>query len=228
MVDRPSFSVPEDCDPRHIRVLAGEMNRYVSRAGLKLESALDRLSINLQGCRVLDIGISTGGFADCVLHRGAESVVGVDVGRGQLHESLLKDSRVTLYEGINARSLSQSSFAQEQGLESFDVVVIDVSFISLSVILKEVLLWLRPGGIVVSLVKPQFEVGRKFLNKQGLVKKDYDYTELESEVKQWFSQEQISVKNYIESPLQGGDGNREFLLHGEKLVGNKGGCVGSI
>lgn len=232
VISKPSYLLPDLCAQEHtqaqeraqeraqeqvkVQVRSGEMDRFVSRAGLKLEGALETLKLDVKGFRVLDVGISTGGFADCLLQKGAAQVVGVDVGKGQLSPSLCQDDRVIVYEKTNARNLEGTDFAQNHPKHTFDLLVLDVSFISLDRVLDDPLKWLKPNGEVLALIKPQFEVGRSHLNKRGVVKSESSLLDLEQKAKQWFSKRNISVKKYLKSVLRGENGNQEFFLLGQK------------
>jgi 23S rRNA (cytidine1920-2'-O)/16S rRNA (cytidine1409-2'-O)-methyltransferase len=190
--------------------------RFVSRGGLKLRGALDRLQIDPSGWRVLDVGISTGGFSDCLLKAGATHVVGVDVGHGQLASTLQVDPRVVLFEGINARNLSEPDLwrllLSANGEQKFDLVVIDVSFISLTLVLPQVIQYLDKDGLLLALVKPQFEVGRDGLGKNGIVKDPELYREVQEKILATSHVLGLKVEDYFESSIQGSDGNREFFL----------------
>jgi 23S rRNA (cytidine1920-2'-O)/16S rRNA (cytidine1409-2'-O)-methyltransferase len=195
---------------------AGEA-QYVSRGGLKMQGALQRTGFDVKGLKVLDIGISTGGFADCLLQRGAGAIVGLDVGHGQLAAQLQKDPRVRLFEGVNARDLS-SEIIQKQLSESnagrkFDLVVVDVSFISLTLVLPELIQYLEESSPVIALVKPQFEVGREGLGKNGVVKDPSRFGEVEAKIRRACSTLDLTVEDYFESSIEGTDGNREFFLY---------------
>jgi len=205
---KPSFP----CDPQWpIELEAHEEDRYVSRAGLKLEGAITACSIDFNNCSVLDIGCSTGGFSDCALKHGASVVVGVDVGHDQLHQSLLDNSAMHLYEGVNARSLPDETI-QQHAPEGFDRVVMDVSFISQSLILPEIARNLKTGGLLISLVKPQFEVGKEHIAKGGIVKDLTQFDVVQQRITQQSKRLGMSVEYYGPSPIKGGDGNHEFLM----------------
>lgn len=190
---------------------------YVSRGGIKMRGALDQTKLNVTGFHVFDIGISTGGFSDCCLQAGAARVVGVDVGHGQLAEKLRNDDRVAHLEGVNARMLVSPSAAQPvidaNDGRRFDLVVIDVSFISLKYILPVVPRFLAPGGHVIALVKPQFEVGRAGLSKKGIVKDAALFPVVESSIKDVCASLGLAVESYFGSSILGSDGNQEFFLH---------------
>ena len=194
-----------------IRVEPLPEDRYVSRAGLKLAGILDHTGLQPDGWHALDVGCSTGGFSDCLLQRGAELVVGVDVGRDQLAEKLRNDSRMHLFEGLNARQLTREQIAP-YGDEGFDAAVMDVSFISQTLILPQLPPLLKTGGHLLSLVKPQFEVGPEGIGKGGLVRDENLYSGVEENIRALCEQLGLHVRDYIESPIKGGDGNREFLL----------------
>jgi len=194
-----------------IRVLDSHLSKYVSRAGLKLEAALEYLGIALDGAVALDIGQSTGGFSDCLLHFDCAKVVGVDVGHDQLADKLRQNPQVLCLEGINARNLPFERLRAEAP-EGFDVCVMDVSFISQTLIIPELPKLLKSGAYFISLVKPQFEVGKEGVAKGGLVKDVSLYKEVKSRVCHIAEQVGLNLVHYFESPIVGGDGNREFLL----------------
>jgi 23S rRNA (cytidine1920-2'-O)/16S rRNA (cytidine1409-2'-O)-methyltransferase len=185
---------------------------FVSRGGVKMQGALGRTGLVVAGYRVLDVGISTGGFTDCLLHEGAGHVVGVDVGHGQLADKLKADSRVTLIEGVNARDLSGVGLIETNAGHKFDLAVIDVSFISLTLVLPEVIQYLKESARVLALVKPQFEVGREGLGKNGIVKDASLYGEVEAKMRRCCEANGLTVEDYFASPIEGTDGNREFFV----------------
>ena len=187
-----------------------EQDRYVGRGGLKLEGALEHFGLDVGGKRCIDVGASTGGFTDCLLQRGAAHVCAVDSGRGQLHGRLLEDIRVTSVEGYNARSLN----AEEFGF--FDIAVMDVSFISQTLLHAPVFSVLRDGACFISLIKPQFESGRSALGKGGIVKKASDREAAVRRVVESAILCGFSLKGVIRSSIEGGDGNREYLAFFEK------------
>lgn len=200
-------------DSNAVEVESGEANRYVSRGGLKLEGALKSLNLNVEGMRVLDIGISTGGFTDCLLQSGVSSVMGVDVGHDQVHKSLLNNRKLQVFEGINARNLSSQDFLKGQ---SFDLAVMDVSFISITLILPEIARVLGSGAKLLSLVKPQFEVGPENLARGGIVKDERLYDEVKNKVIEVSEKSGFTIIDYISSPIEGKDGNREFFIYASK------------
>lgn len=180
-------------------------DKYVSRGGLKLEAALDAFNISVEGKRCIDVGASTGGFTDCLLQRGAQSVCAVDSGRGQLHPDISSDIRVTSYEGYNARYLDRDE------LGCFDLAVMDVSFISQTLIHPSLALLMRDGGVFIGLIKPQFELDKSKIGKGGIVK-NAKYRE--AAVERVLSSAAIcgfSPIGLIKSPIEGGDGNFEYL-----------------
>jgi 23S rRNA (cytidine1920-2'-O)/16S rRNA (cytidine1409-2'-O)-methyltransferase len=190
-----------------IEVRGGD--RYVSRGGHKLEGALTGFSLDVGGARCLDLGASTGGFTDCLLQHGAREVVALDVGHGQLHWRLRQDKRVIVYEGINARDLA--GFAREHNLGVFDLVVADVSFISLRKVLPPAFDLLSSGGRVCALIKPQFEAGRAEVGKGGIVRDTAVRERVVRELVTWAEGYQVTTVGTIPSPLPGRDGNEEFL-----------------
>ena len=184
--------------------------RFVSRGGLKLEAALDHCGIDISDKTCLDIGQSTGGFTDVLLQRGAAHVVGVDVGHGQLHPRLSADPRVTALEGVNARHLQAGELPQE----SFDLVVADLSFISLALVLPALAAYV--GADALLLVKPQFELQPEDIGKNGLVKSASSYPRVESRLREACAAQGLTVLAYFPSPVTGGDGNHEFFLHARR------------
>ena len=182
-----------------------EKDGFVGRGALKLEGAIGHFELDVSGKRCIDVGASTGGFTECLLRHGASHVCAVDSGRGQLHKSLLDDIRVTSVEGFNARALSQEDF----GL--FDVAVMDVSFISQTLIHPALCSVLSDGAVFVSLIKPQFEAGKSALGKNGIVKKPADREMAVRRVLESARACGFAVQDVIRSPIVGGDGNREYL-----------------
>ncbi|UVK38276.1 TlyA family RNA methyltransferase [Mesorhizobium sp. AR10] len=186
---------------------------YVSRAALKLIAGLDHFGLDPAGSEALDIGASTGGFTQVLLERGATHVTAIDVGHGQLHPDIAGDPRVTVVEGLNARELSVADLAGRVP----DFIVSDVSFISLKLALPPALALARSGTKAVFLVKPQFEAGREAIGKGGLLKDPYDAARVAGLLQEWLE----GVPGWRTlglhlSPIEGGDGNREFLLAGIK------------
>jgi 23S rRNA (cytidine1920-2'-O)/16S rRNA (cytidine1409-2'-O)-methyltransferase len=197
-------------DPAEPIVVAGPGPRFVGRGGEKLDAALDHFGIDVRGRRALDVGASTGGFTDCLLQRGAAGVVAVDVGRSQLHERLRDDRRVTSRERTDIRDLS----ADDAG-GRFDLVVADVSFISLRSVAAPVLERLAaPVADVVVLVKPQFEAGRQIVAKgRGVVRDPGVWTQVLTDVGSALVSHGAAMMGIMVSPLTGADGNVEFLAH---------------
>ncbi len=187
--------------------------RYVSRGGLKLEGALAQVGLDVTGLRCLDVGQSTGGFTDCLLQHGAVQVTGLDVGQGQLHPQLRADARVTAHEKVNARDSEALAAVLK---EAFDLLVGDLSFISQTLVLPAVLAWLKPGGQLLMLVKPQFELQPARIGKGGIVRDPALYAEVEQRLRQCCADQQVEVLHWLDSPIAGGDGNREFFIHGRK------------
>lgn len=206
---KPGEKLPDTVD---LRIAEAPEERYVSRAGLKLEALLETLARRLDGLTVLDIGQSTGGFSDCALRYGAERVIGIEVGHDQLDASLRNDARVTCLEGVNARRLP---FAELERIapDGIDVVVMDVSFISQTLILPEIARVLHAGGELYSLVKPQFEVGPGKVDPRGIVRDAALYATVADTLQQACQSHGLMVDHWQESPILGGDGNHEFLLH---------------
>ena len=183
--------------------------RYVSRGGLKLEGALRAAGLDPRGLRCLDVGQSTGGFTDCLLQHGAAEVVGVDVGHGQLHERLRTDPRVTCIEKRNARELDAATLGVPA---AFDLVVGDLSFISLTLVLPALVALLREGGQLLLLVKPQFELQPGQLSKGGIVRDAALYPVVERRIRDACAANGLQVQGWFDSSIRGGDGNREFFV----------------
>ena len=201
--------LPEACQ---IEVTDDAELRFVSRGGLKLEAALTRCSVEVAGLNCLDVGQSTGGFTDVLLQRGAARVVGLDVGRAQLAASLVGDARVLLHEGLNARDVAGSQFEQDEPRHSFDIVVADLSFISLTHLLPTIANYLALNGQALLLVKPQFELQPVDIGKGGLVKDAASYPRVEQRIRDACAELKLSVRDYFASTIDGGDGNKEFFV----------------
>ncbi len=199
-------------DGVELRLLDTAETRYVSRGGLKLEGALRHTGLDVNGLRCLDVGQSTGGFTDCLLQHGASQVVGVDVGQGQLHPRLRSDPRVVCIEKCNARELSAAALASAGGAPPFDLIVGDLSFISQTLVWPAVVPLLAPDGHLLMLVKPQFELQPADLGKGGLVKDAARYAVVRERMEQACQDNGLRMRAYFESPITGGDGNREFFV----------------
>jgi 23S rRNA (cytidine1920-2'-O)/16S rRNA (cytidine1409-2'-O)-methyltransferase len=203
---KPSLTVnPES----KIEIIAPKP-KYVGRGGLKLEKALASFNISVSGKICIDVGASTGGFTDCLLQNGARKVYAVDVGHGQLDESLAGDDRVVNLEKTNFRTMDISVFKEE-----IDFICIDVSFVSLKLVLPRAAEILSSGGELAALVKPQFEAGKSNLNKNGIVKSPKVHKEVLEEIV-LFCGGFLNVKDVDFSPVKGGDGNIEYLLYAGK------------
>jgi 23S rRNA (cytidine1920-2'-O)/16S rRNA (cytidine1409-2'-O)-methyltransferase len=205
VVTKPSLELPSNAE---LTVAADETDRYVSRGGLKLAGALAHSKLAVAGRLCLDVGQSTGGFTDCLLQAGAARVVGVDVGHDQLSPKLRADPRVECIEGINARALQKSVVAERR----FDLIVADLSFISLTLVLPQLPALLAPGGNMLLLVKPQFEVGPEHVGKGGIVRDAGLYAGVEAKLRQAAAAAGLRVIDWFASPITGGDGNREFFI----------------
>jgi 23S rRNA (cytidine1920-2'-O)/16S rRNA (cytidine1409-2'-O)-methyltransferase len=190
-------------------VVEGPGPRFVSRAGVKLDAALDRFGLDVAGRRVLDAGASTGGFTDCVLQRGASAVIAVDVGHGQLHERVRSDPRVTVWDRTNVRHLDPARVDPP-----VELVVGDLSFISLRLVLDPLLAVLAPDGDLVTLVKPQFEAGRQVVSRgRGIVSDPEVWSEVLTQVSSALEDRGAAIMGAMASPITGSDGNVEFVLH---------------
>ncbi|MGM0825638.1 MAG: TlyA family RNA methyltransferase [Pseudomonadota bacterium] len=216
-LSKPSEKWPEDTC---FEVAPDPEERYVSRAGLKLEAVLATLELRLDGLNVLDVGQSTGGFSDCALQAGARHVIGIEVGHGQLDARLRSDPRVTCLEGINARAMrNEPSLQDALSKHPVDLAVMDVSFISQTLILPELAALLPANGRLISLVKPQFELTPNALDKRGVVRDPANYPRVEARLRDACQSLGLTVQHWQASPITGGDGNREFLLYAQKTNG---------
>lgn len=198
---------PGDLVEPDVALAVDEPEPYVSRGGHKLAAALDAFGIDPSGRVALDVGASTGGFSDVLLQRGARRVYAVDVGRGQLAEALRRDERVVSLERTNARTLTATTFA-----EPIELAVVDVSFISLGLVLGPILATLAHGAPIVPLVKPQFEVGRGEA-KGGVVRDPAAHRAVLERIVAQAAALRLGARDVIASPILGPEGNREFLLH---------------
>jgi 23S rRNA (cytidine1920-2'-O)/16S rRNA (cytidine1409-2'-O)-methyltransferase len=204
---KPAQAVTEDV----VIVIADQARAYVSRAALKLAHALDHFALSPKGLDCLDIGASTGGFSEVLLERGARHVTAIDVGHGQFAPALARDPRVTLFEGLNARDLERKHLKAPP-----QFVVCDVSFISLKLALPRALDLAGPGARLVALIKPQFEAGRTALGRDGVIKDELAQRQVCDDIASWLKARAWSVIGLLASPLQGGSGNKEFLIAAEK------------
>ena len=212
--------------------------RYVSRGGLKLEGALKTSGVDPTGKLCLDVGQSTGGFTDCLLQHGAAKVVGVDVGHGQLHARMREDERVVAIEGVNARALSPADLQVDDGEDDevgealevveapaeprFDLIVGDLSFISLTLVLPAVVQFLADDGQLLMLVKPQFELQPGQVGKGGIVRDEAMYAVVEKRLHDACAALELKVLRWFDSPIAGGDGNREFFIHAVRAAAKAG------
>jgi 23S rRNA (cytidine1920-2'-O)/16S rRNA (cytidine1409-2'-O)-methyltransferase len=202
-VDKPGTRV---CESSQI-TLRGEDIPYVSRGGLKLEGALNAFALDAKGCICLDIGASTGGFTDCLLQHGARRVYAVDVGYGQLAWKLRQDPRVVPLERSNMRHLPLDAIPEE-----IDLATIDVSFISLKIVVPAALKFMKPGSRIVALIKPQFEVGKGKVGKGGVVRNADAHRQVVSDLKNFFrTHHQLDVNAVVPAPIKGPKGNQEYF-----------------
>lgn len=202
-------------------VLLSTPARFVSRGGQKLEAALHSFGVDLKGKRVLDVGASTGGFTDCVLQHGASDVTSLDVGKSQLHDRLMRDARVTVLDSTNARMITISKVGD------FDVIVADLSFISLRQVATALCEVLRPHGDMILLVKPQFEAEKSEVDKgAGVIRDSEIHQRTIAQVVEAFHLRGMKQSGLIESPLRGADGNTEFLLHLRREIFSSAHSVG--
>ncbi|MFC1798620.1 TlyA family RNA methyltransferase [Thermodesulfobacteriota bacterium] len=203
IIDKPGTLISQDS----VVHLIEDDHPYVSRGGLKLEKALQAFHLNPTGLFCLDVGASTGGFTDCLLQHGATHVFAVDVGYGQMAWKLRNDSRVTVIERSNIRYLPDDALPCR-----VDIVTIDVSFISLKIVVPAVLKFLNPSAAILALVKPQFEVGRNKVGKGGVVRDAALHDEVISELTRFFHDTGLSYQALVPSPIFGPKGNREFIM----------------
>ena len=203
-VDKASESFSDDVEIR----IKGDSpeSRYVSRGGLKLERALQEFSIDPAGFVCLDVGSSTGGFTDCLLQNGASCVICIDSGTNQLDWRLRTDERVEVRENTNARGLTPADFDS-----LFDLVVVDVSFISVTKILPALVDLIKPGGKIIVLIKPQFEVGRGEVGKGGVVREPEKHERVVKEINSCAEHLGLTLSGIVDSPILGAEGNKEFL-----------------
>lgn len=206
LIDKPSKMVEEESKIE----IRGEVLQFVSRGGLKLQKAIEVFQIDLQDKIAMDIGASTGGFTDCMLQNGVKKVYAIDVGHEQLIDSLRKDDRVINLEGTNIKEVS------EEKLEKVDFISIDVSFISLTQVLKKAYQFLKQDGDMVTLIKPQFEAGPETLNKNGVVKDKKIHAKVIEKIMLYAGSLGFMVQNLEYSPIKGGNGNIEYLLYLKK------------
>jgi 23S rRNA (cytidine1920-2'-O)/16S rRNA (cytidine1409-2'-O)-methyltransferase len=206
-VTKPAQPVADDA----VIEIADRARAYVSRAALKLKHALDHFHLSPAGLHCLDIGASTGGFSEVLLERGARHVTAVDVGHAQFAPILSGDPRITLWEGLNARDLDARHLAAPP-----QFLVCDVSFISLKLALPRALDLAAPGARLIALIKPQFEAGRAALGRDGIVKDELARRQVCDDITSWLKAQAWNVIGLSPSPLEGGSGNKEFLIAAEK------------
>lgn len=211
VVTKPSYEVPESLTPAEVQIDEDE-NKYVGRGGYKLEAALNTFCVDVNGKVALDIGASTGGFTDCLLKNGAKKVYAIDSGTAQLHKSLFDDERVVSIENYNARYLDKKDFS-----DVIDLVTIDVSFISQTLIIPKIAEILPVGASFISLIKPQFEVGRNCIGKKGIVKDEKARNSAVKKVCDFACSVGFDLVALTQSPIYGGDGNIEFLAYFKRI-----------
>ena len=208
-VDKPGTSIPDDAEVKVI----GPKEPFVSRAGRKLAHALDHFELDPQGFVCLDVGASTGGFTDCLLKHGAKHIIAVDVGYGQFDWTLRSDPRVKVIERTNIRHLDEDALPSP-----VDLVCIDVSFISLKIVVPVVLKFMKQPGHMICLVKPQFEVGKGMVGKGGVVRDPALHKAVIKDLTEAFQRLNLRVLGVTPSPILGPKGNQEFLIYLQKNV----------
>jgi 23S rRNA (cytidine1920-2'-O)/16S rRNA (cytidine1409-2'-O)-methyltransferase len=210
--DGVALKKPSDMVDSKSKIEAQKPYRWVSRGGLKLEAGLTHFEIDAKERICLDVGSSTGGFTDVLLSRGAAKVFAVDVGQGQLHERLLRNKRVVSLEQTDARSLDATLIPEAPSL-----VVCDASFISLKLVLPQALALAAKGAFLVALIKPQFEAGREAVREgRGIVRDEAIHEAVCADIAEWLAATGWNVLGIAPSPIEGGDGNREFLIGAQK------------
>lgn len=209
VLNKSSILVPRDAE-----LSVATPPKYVGRGGLKLEGALDHFAVAPAGAIALDIGASTGGFTDCLLQRGAAKVYAIDVGHGQLAWKIRNDPRVDAREHLNARHLTHDDIP-----EPIDICVIDVSFISLTLILPNAFELLTPTGVILALIKPQFELQREDVGRGGIVSDPALHEKAQHKVADFVAAQGHSVVGIVPSPITGTDGNQEFFICARKRLG---------
>jgi len=196
-------------DPESMIVLAVEEPKYVSRAGFKMEKALDFFNLSVQDYVIMDAGLSTGGFTDCLLQRGAQKIYGIDVGHGQVHEKIRTDSRVVVIERTNLREVRDLG-------EKVDLITLDLSFISVLKVMDAVCSLLKDNGKLITLIKPQFEARKEDVGRGGIIKDPRVHQEVIDRVTSGIIQRGFTLIGITESPIQGTMGNTEFLAYFNK------------
>ena len=202
-VDKSGRLVDKDAE-----IKVSQPDRYVGRGGIKLQKALSEFEVEIEDKVAVDVGASTGGFTDCLLQHGAARVYAIDVGYGQLDWKLRNDHRVVVIERVNARYLKLGDLP-----EVVDLATIDVSFISLDKIIPAVKKLISLDGFIIALIKPQFEAGPEKVGRGGIVRDPSVHREVINKVEEMVEREGLTKLDLIESPIQGADGNREFLIH---------------
>ena len=207
-IDKPGTKVETDCN-----LILKKINKmWVSRGGYKLDQAIDEFDIDCTDIIAMDIGSSTGGFTDVLIKKGAKKVYSVDVGYGQLDWNIRNNHRVIVLEKTNARYLDSKKIS-----DKLDAIVCDVSFISLKKVIKPNIKFLKNKGWLISLIKPQFEIGKNLLGKGGVVKNIEHHQMVVDDIRDFFENEiNLNVKGITESPILGPKGNKEFLIYGQK------------
>ena len=207
-IDKPGTKVGTDCN-----IMLKKKNKiWVSRGGYKLDQAINEFDVNCEDIIAMDIGSSTGGFTDVLIKKGAKKVYSVDVGYGQLDWNIRNNYRVVVLEKTNARYLDSKKIS-----DKLDAIVCDVSFISLKKVIKPNIKFLKTKGWLISLIKPQFEIGKDLLGKGGIVKNIEHHQMVLDDIRDFFENEiNLNVKGITESPILGPKGNKEFLIYGQK------------
>lgn len=216
-ISKSNYEVDQNEETKNlIRVEKGQSTQYVSRGGIKMEGALKKIGLSVSDFRILDIGISTGGFTDCLLQKGAKEIIGIDVGHKQIHQTLLSNPRLHVFEGTHIKNVDKKFFSTRGLGDQFDLIVCDVSFISLKRVVPYAVAFVKDGGSMLFLVKPQFELSKEDLGKGGVVKDTSLFQRVEILIKSLFEESKFTVLDYFESPITGSDGNQEFFVYAKK------------
>ena len=202
-IDKPGKRFSDD-----VEILVKSLPKFVSRGGLKLEHAIKNFKINVKDKICMDIGASTGGFTDCLLQFGAKKVYSIDVGYGQLHYSLRNNPKVINIERCNFRYIERDKIK-----DKIDICTIDVSFISLKLIIPKCIEFLKDRGSIIALIKPQFEAGKNEVEKGGIIKSPEKHKKILNNLKEFFINTRLKIEGLIESPILGQKGNKEFLIY---------------
>jgi 23S rRNA (cytidine1920-2'-O)/16S rRNA (cytidine1409-2'-O)-methyltransferase len=214
LIEKSNHEINEDqFSVQSVEIKESALTKYVSRGGVKIEGALNHIKIDVRGLVILDVGVSTGGFSDCLLQKGAKFVVGIDVGTRQVHKKLQSELNFKSIEGINIKDVNKSFFIKHNVPEEFDLIVGDVSFMSATQVFPVIKKFLKAQGKVLFLIKPQFEFDKKVRLKKGIVKEADNFRKVEEKIKESILKNGFKLEDYFPSQLKGSDGNQEFFVY---------------